>query len=778
MATRPRLTKSRSRDVPLYSIESRSGLLRHGFERTPRISVITDAADVSLIPHEIRDIAGDERRFIRGFPKWLKSRGHSDAALAWLAGERLLEGTVGGLLKLLHSQNRRSFVVVNTPCVEDVPFLTIQPRVFANSASIDHWSFRIRIESPGAIATWTMVDADRPPEPWVKVVEAISAEGTTRGSGTELLLRLWETRDKLPEIIAALVLRDLVAAMLLHREAANARKFLDAGVKLYPAYAELHYLAALLAIREHRFGEALPLLERTKECNARFPGSGGEKTYRSDWLLGILATHVGNVRVAFQHFLAGVKHTPLFEPSFTEILKLRLPRSVIESHQHVFSGAARRNPSVVSRVSEYLSIHGVIDVEHRIPRTARLDPVRRASLENSAAISSTSLRAIAQPALNQRSRSDSKKALGVVFEGPFFEYTSLGRVNREIARALLSISDFELRLETSAAPAYSQHLIPGANVLTPAVHKRLHQTDLTIRHQWPPNFRRPPTGKLAVILPWEYGGVPQAWIEQIRRNVDELWVPSNFVREVFVRNGVDAESVTVIPNGFDPEIFNPQGMSLRPQGCRDFSFLFVGGAIRRKGVDLLLDAYKSAFTADDSVTLVLLISGSTGAYQHNSLLADIRAATADPTYPHILPIFETVDDLVLANLYRGADAFVLPYRGEGFGMPLLEAMACAKPVITTAEGPAKDFCYESNSYLVPAKTELVTEPPPPLGPIAGPFTWFEPDFGRLLQTLRHVRENRQEATANGHAAAKSVRHLTWENATKQYADRVQLLCDP
>jgi glycosyltransferase involved in cell wall biosynthesis len=315
-------------------------------------------------------------------------------------------------------------------------------------------------------------------------------------------------------------------------------------------------------------------------------------------------------------------------------------------------------------------------------------------------------------------------------------------------------------------------------VLTPGVHKRLHQTDLTIRHQWPPNFRRPPTGKLAVILPWEYGGVPQAWIEQIRRNVDELWVPSNFVREVFFRNGVDAESVTVIPNGFDPEIFNPQGMSLRPQGCRDFNFLFVGGAIRRKGVDLLLDAYKSAFTADDSVSLVLLVSGSTGAYQHNSLLADIRAATADPTYPHILPIFETVDDLVLANLYRGADAFVLPYRGEGFGMPLLEAMACAKPVITTAEGPAKDFCYESNSYLVPAKTELVTEPPPPLGPIAGPFTWFEPDFGRLLQTLRHVRENRQEATANGHAAAKSVRHLTWGNATEQYADRVKLLCDP
>jgi glycosyltransferase involved in cell wall biosynthesis len=134
-----------------------------------------------------------------------------------------------------------------------------------------------------------------------------------------------------------------------------------------------------------------------------------------------------------------------------------------------------------------------------------------------------------------------------------------------------------------------------------------------------------------------------------------------------------------------------------------------------------------------------------------------------------------VDDLTLAELYRGANAVVLPYRGEGFGMPLLEAMACAKPVITTREGPSNDFCDESNSYLVPATKVVVPDQPPPLGPMVGDFTWFEPDLAELVRILAHVYENRSEAAAKGRAAAQAVRHLTWESVANQYAARIRQL---
>jgi glycosyltransferase involved in cell wall biosynthesis len=107
--------------------------------------------------------------------------------------------------------------------------------------------------------------------------------------------------------------------------------------------------------------------------------------------------------------------------------------------------------------------------------------------------------------------------------------------------------------------------------------------------------------------------VPQAWVFQIEKNVDELWVPSGFVRSVLLRGGVASKRIRVIPNGIDTALFSPEGPVLRPAGSRNFVFLFVGGAIRRKGVDLLLEAFKVTFEVHEDVSLVLALSGSGGA---------------------------------------------------------------------------------------------------------------------------------------------------------------------
>jgi glycosyltransferase involved in cell wall biosynthesis len=771
-------TKSLSSNVPVYSSDALSGLLRRTYERTPRISIVTDAEDIRSIPAEILEIAGEELRVTRDFAQWSKSKGKSEAALVWLADERLLEGAARGLLKSLHVSNRRTFVVVNTPCVEHVPFLTMQPRMFASPASVDHSNFRIRIESAGTATTKLMVDPDRPVELWARLVEAIGSEQAKLGSGVEMLTRLWEERDNLPDVIAALVMRNIFAVMLLHREAGKARAFLEAGVKLYPTYAELHYLAGLLAVREERFGEAIPYLNRAKSSAATFPGSGGESTYRCDWLMGVLAVQVGNGRLAFEHFLAGVKQNPPFEPSLTELLKLDLPQSVIEDSQYVFARACRLNPKLAPRIFEYLLAHRSIDAACRVARTSPVSDVVREDFENRLEMEIAETRGSPQNSSTKLNHSRRwAAATGVVFEGPFLEHSSLARVNREVACALQGSSAFEVSIEPSSLSGLPARFLPNGESLVECSSKRLRHVDLTVRHQWPPNFCRPKAGKLAVIFPWEFGGVPRVWIEQIQRNVDELWVPSNFVREVMVRSGVSAERVAVIPNGYDPTIFKPDGRVFRPYGCRDCIFLFVGGAIARKGIDLILRAARSAFLPTANVTFAFLVSGSSGAYQHNSLIAEIRAAANDPALPHVLPIFETVNDLTLAELYRGATVLVLPYRGEGFGMPLLEAMACGKPVITTREGPSKDFCDDFYSYLIPATTVPVPDQLPPLGPMAGEFTWFEPGLVELARIFGHVYENQAEAAAIGRIAAEAVSHLTWGKVADQYSARIQQLCN-
>ncbi len=85
------------------------------------------------------------------------------------------------------------------------------------------------------------------------------------------------------------------------------------------------------------------------------------------------------------------------------------------------------------------------------------------------------------------------------------------------------------------------------------------------------------------------------WVREINQNVDELWVPSEFVRGVFITGGVSPRKLRVIPYGVDDEVFRPEGSRWRPEGSRGFAFLFVGGVIERKGLDLLAEAYEAAF---------------------------------------------------------------------------------------------------------------------------------------------------------------------------------------
>ena len=110
-------------------------------------------------------------------------------------------------------------------------------------------------------------------------------------------------------------------------------------------------------------------------------------------------------------------------------------------------------------------------------------------------------------------------------------------------------------------------------------------------------------------------------------------------------------------------------------------------------------------------------------------------------------------------------------------MPLLEAMACAQARHHHRRGPGKDFCDDIEQLPHSRTSEPVLDEPPPLGPMAGSFTWFEPNFTKLVKTLRHVYQNCGEAIAKGRAAAMSVRHLTWQNVTKQYAARIRHLCN-
>jgi len=216
-----------------------------------------------------------------------------------------------------------------------------------------------------------------------------------------------------------------------------------------------------------------------------------------------------------------------------------------------------------------------------------------------------------------------------------------------------------------------------------------------------------------------------------------------------------------VPLGVDPARFKPglEPLSLSTQ--KGFKFLFVGGTLYRKGIDILLDAYAAAFTPDDDVCLVIKDMGVNTFYRDQNSGERIRAMQADAGCPEILYLTEDMPGEKMPHLYAACDCLVHPYRGEGFGLPVAEAMACALPVIVTAGGACDDFCQSDTAYLVPAQRQSVRF----AEETAGQAWLLEPDLDTVKAQMLTVFAAPEKARQLGSRAAQKIRvQFSWQQA--------------
>jgi len=358
----------------------------------------------------------------------------------------------------------------------------------------------------------------------------------------------------------------------------------------------------------------------------------------------------------------------------------------------------------------------------------------------------------------------------VSWEGSFLDHGSLSHVNRELTAALKAFPEVQCQCVSNGAP-----VSPGFEKLSQHLSSsRPARASVTVRHAWPPDWRRPPGGKLVVIQPWEFGSLPESWVKDSKQ-VDEFWVPSGYVRRVYVESGVPGDKVVVVPNGVDPEKFHPQVVPMKLATLKRFKFLFVGGTIFRKGPDLLLKAYLDHFTASDDVCLVIKDFGGKTIYAGQTFESQIRAAQSHPDAPEILYLNEELPPDALPGLYTACDCLVLPYRGEGFGLPALEAMACSLPVIVTAGGAMDDFVHDDFAWRIPAERRVFGHEISGLK-LAGAGWLLEPDMPSLSRSMREAFTNPPEARRRGQLAAQYAKQFySWQNAAAIAAGRIREL---
>ncbi|MFN3428936.1 MAG: glycosyltransferase family 4 protein, partial [Candidatus Sericytochromatia bacterium] len=411
-----------------------------------------------------------------------------------------------------------------------------------------------------------------------------------------------------------------------------------------------------------------------------------------------------------------------------------------------------------------------------VSRRARADMELHWRWDKAAAVAAERLTAIASE-LDARPSPPppAPDSLPVQWEGAQLNFDSFAMVNRELAKRLIASGRVELaatskeRIEFKPTP----DLVPVERALA---HRLTRPPAVTVRHQWPPDFTPPAAGAWVMVQPWEFGGLPDAWVAGMRHGPDEMWVYTHWLRDCYIKSGLPADRVHVVPLGVDVDRHRPEGPAYPLKTKKRFKFLFLGGAIPRKGVDVLLDAYLTTFTADDDVCLVIKGIGGETFYSNSPMSAMIRQlleqAAGDPRMPEVEYLEASLTDEEVGSMYRACDALVHPYRGEGFGLPVAEAMACALPVIVTAAGACRDFCDEETAYLVPAiEVPMAMDD---FGPSQAGHWWAEPDRQALGAMMREVAASPEAAREVGRRGrARMTERFTWDRAAAIALSRLE-----
>jgi glycosyltransferase involved in cell wall biosynthesis len=329
-----------------------------------------------------------------------------------------------------------------------------------------------------------------------------------------------------------------------------------------------------------------------------------------------------------------------------------------------------------------------------------------------------------------------EQPLEIQIQGPFETSYSLALMNRQLALRLSKEPGHAVSIYPTEGPG---DYVPDPSDLAQVpeaadLYRRsadVPYPDVVIRQMWPPRVIDSPGAITCEYFGWEESLVQPSIVDDFNRYVDGIGAMSQFVKTSLIDSGVTVP-IAVVGNGVDPPDLSATAEAPELDNLRSFRFVNVGSALPRKGIDVLLEAYFSAFDATSDVSLVL----KTFPNPHNrvgEMLEELRRRYPSP--PDVRWIDRDLSQSDIYGLYNLANCYVHPARGEGFGLPVAEAMLAGVPVISVAYSGLADFVSEETAVTIPyridrARTHL--EVPD--------SNWAEPDAEALAVAMRTIVE--------------------------------------
>jgi glycosyltransferase involved in cell wall biosynthesis len=251
---------------------------------------------------------------------------------------------------------------------------------------------------------------------------------------------------------------------------------------------------------------------------------------------------------------------------------------------------------------------------------------------------------------------------------------------------------------------------------------------------------------------------------------------SHWARGRIIEAGFPEEKVHVVSHGVDQGSFFPVSAEERAASRTNLGFhddetvfLNVGVAVWNKGIDLVLRAFARLREKGHKVRLILKDQRDVYRMGVDSMVQNLIPtcpALADPaTIAAISIIPGNLTRPQLRQLFGMADCYVSPYRAEGFNLPVLEAIACALPVIVSSGGATDDFCDDDVAWRIETRLGERQE-----ANGFAPLRFVEPEFDDLVTAMTaYARGLRPNAARMAQGRERVLRDFTWQRAAAEVA---------
>ncbi len=367
--------------------------------------------------------------------------------------------------------------------------------------------------------------------------------------------------------------------------------------------------------------------------------------------------------------------------------------------------------------------------------------------------------------------------MNVCYLGPLKDYSGYGEANRHAVAALDAAGVYVIpelvsySVESSDFGSLGKRIEPLFNHGGKYRIKILHTTPNVFKKHVEP-------GKYHIAhFFWETDRIPDDFVTGLNL-CDEIWTGSEANKAALISTGVD-KPVYIFPQAIETQREWPSAYEI--PDFDGYLFYSIFEWTDRKNPAGLLDAFWREFQGDENVGLLIktyfngFSSASRRMIRHQIEVMKRRSGL--DKFPPVFLYLDLMDRQQVMRLHQTGHAYVSAHRGEGWGVPQVEAALNGKPFISTGYGGAHEwFEHGKEALLIPF--DMV-----PLNGMEHSSRWYtreqkwaEPDLTQLRAAMRYCYSHQGEAAAIGRRAQERVlERFNLERVGREMAERLKTI---